>query len=50
MAEHEYPINFIINEFNNIIDKTLGDIDNKGIFEHIRNNDFKLQKGCRYCY
>lgn len=45
MAEHEYPINFIINEFNNIIDKTLGDIDNKGIFEHIRNNDFKLQKG-----
>lgn len=43
MAEHVYTKADLINRFDGILDKTLGEIDNKGIFDHVKQ--FGSQKG-----
>lgn len=45
MEEHVYEKDDLIRRFEEILNKTFGEIDNVGILEHIRNNEFKLQKG-----
>ena len=43
MAEHVYTKADLITRFDDILDKTFADIDNKGIFEHVKQ--FGSQKG-----
>ena len=45
MAEHIYEKESLIQKFDNILNKTFEEIDNIGMFEHVRQEDFKLQKG-----
>lgn len=40
---HEYSKEDLIHRFDGILDKTLGEIDDLGIFQHVQN--FDLQKG-----
>ena len=42
-VEHTYSKEDLIRRFDGILGKTLGEIDNLGIFEHVQ--DFDLQKG-----
>ena len=42
-VEHTYLKEELIRRFDGILGKTLGEIDNLGIFEHVQ--DFDLQKG-----
>lgn len=45
MAEHKFDKTDLIQRFNAILEKTLEEIDNIGMFEHVLHEDFKLQKG-----
>lgn len=45
MPEHVYEKEDLIQRFDGILDKKLEEIDNIGMFEHVLNEDFKLQKG-----
>ena len=45
MPNHVYEKETIIQAFDSILNKTFGEIDNVGMFEHIRAEGFNLQKG-----
>lgn len=45
MADHIYDKAELIMKFDNILEKTFGEIDDIGMFKHILSEDFKLQKG-----
>ena len=45
MAEHVYEKNNLIQKFDEVLNKTFGEIDNIGIFEHVCQEGFRLQKG-----
>lgn len=45
MSEHIYEKENLIQKFDSILDKTFEEIDNIGMFEYIRTEGFKLQKG-----
>ena len=45
MSEHIYNKEEIIEKLEGILNKTLEEIDNKGIFNHILNNNITKQKG-----
>lgn len=45
MAEHRYTKADLIQRFDGILEKTLEEIDNIGMFDHVLDEDFKLQKG-----
>lgn len=44
-GEHIYDKEDLIKRFEESLNKTLGDIDNLGIFEQLKRNAIKLQKG-----
>ena len=43
MLEHRYDKADLIERFDSILEKTLGEIDNIGLFDHVQ--EFDLQKG-----
>ena len=43
MPEHRYDKADLIERFDGILEKTLGEIDNIGLFDHVQ--EFDLQKG-----
>lgn len=45
MPEHRYKRSKLIDVFEDIVGKTLEEIDKAGMFEHMKNKGFKLQKG-----
>lgn len=45
MADHIFDKAELILNFDSILEKTFEEIDNIGMFEHVLNEDFKLQKG-----
>ena len=45
MAEHVYQKNDLIKMFDSVLNKTLGEIDNIGIFDYLYSEGFNLQKG-----
>ena len=45
MPEHRYEKEDLINRCDNVLGKTFGEIDNKGLFEHVYEEGFNLQKG-----
>lgn len=45
MAEHIYEKDELVRRFDGILNKTFEEIDTIGMFEHVRQEDFKLQKG-----
>lgn len=45
MPEHVYEKDDLIQRFDSVLNKTLGEIDNIGMFEHIHAEGFSLQKG-----
>lgn len=45
MNKHIYEKKDIIQKFDDILNKTFGEIDNHNIFEHARTEGFDLQKG-----
>ena len=45
MNEHRYEKEDLIRRFDNILNKSFGEIDNCGMFEHVRTEGFNLQKG-----
>ena len=45
MADHIYEKEDLIRRFDNILNKTFEEIDNIGMFNHVRTEGFLLQKG-----
>ena len=45
VSEHIYDKNDLIQRFDNILNKTLEEVDDRDMFNHVRDKDFKLQKG-----
>ncbi len=45
MPEHRYEKADLIHRFDDILNKTLEEVDDKGLFEHVREEGFRLQKG-----
>lgn len=45
MPEHRYKRSDLVDRFDAILGKTLEEIDNVGMFEHMKQKGFKLQKG-----
>lgn len=45
MMEHVYEKNELIRRFDEILNKTFEEVDNIGMFEHVRSEGFQLQKG-----
>lgn len=45
MSEHVYYKEELIQKFDQILDKTFGQIDKVGVFEHVYEEGFKSQKG-----
>ena len=45
MPEHRFKKSVLVEKFNSIRGKTLGEIDDVGMFEHMKQKGFKLQKG-----
>ena len=45
MPEHIYEKEDLIQRFDRILNKTFEQIDNVGMFEHVRKQEFNLQKG-----
>lgn len=45
MPEHIYEKEDLIQRFDGILNKTFEQIDNVGMFEHVRKKEFDLQKG-----